>query len=1031
MASVVVVGPAVPPSCAMAPPPLPPDWLARLRQAPPEQRPGLVATAPAPWAATLLALVEGPEPDDAIVRAQGLPEAIRAQPWPPRLSRLLHEGSYAARLCALHPPAVDVLASEAPVDPLAELRAAVAQHPLSVALGRVRTRHYLRLAALEVEGATVEQVGRGLSALVQGCLEVLLEHHGLADQVVVFGMGKLGGDELNFLSDIDLVFVHADAQGQDQGSPNERGNEVRLHDELRALVRELAGTGPWRPLFRVDLRLRPFGSRGPLSMSVSATEAYYERHGRAWERQVWLRARPLAGRVDLGRLLLRRLTPFVYRRAVGPEIFAEISDMMQRTRREANAGRRDDGSVDLKLDTGGIRTVEFTLQALQLLHGGRNPSVRSTSTLQALDRLLAAGLVGDREHRVLADAYRWLRRVEHRVQLADGQQTHRVPGEPEARGRLIQRLDWPDPEAASRFETTLQHHREQVQAIAHTVAGTEEPDDPRRGDLAVALDAGTTRTERCAALDRLGVYDPAQTEARLEHLLTRPDGPFAVRGAARQGAENLLHACIESADPDAAVARLVDLAASRPAHYGIWRAFAEPSPAGLDLLRLTGELLGASEPLSRGLIGFPPGRRTGGRPSTPPDRLLGLLQRASEPDLPDPATLATDLRRQQLDPRGLDATLLHFKHEQLVRVGLHDLGRRPDPLRVGRSLSDVADLVVRMLLRDLAADPSSGPPFRLAVLALGKHGMAAMDYGSDLDLMFVFEPLDPNQAHEAQTRATRLAQTLVSRLESRALGPRLYEVDMRLRPSGRAGLLVTSLTGFRRYHARQVAVWERLALLRTRPIAEIHVGVAGMVPPQLTNGEATIGTHMAAALPGPLWEAIDPVVGQSLGFIPSDDPRPSTAQIREQTRRLAARIEAELARENRKTGWYNAKTGAGGCLELELLVAALQLIHGPRHPQARARSIVAALQGLGAAGSLQPAEVTALCADYRFVRRLLNRLRMSPGRGTDDPDRFSENSPRLVTLARRMGFPTRADLTQRFFEARDRIRSAFERHLGP
>ena len=372
-------------------------------------------------------------------------------------------------------------------------------------------------------------------------------------------------------------------------------------------------------------------------------------------------------------------------------------------------------------------------------------------------------------------------------------------------------------------------------------------------------------------------------------------------------------------------------------------------------------------------------------------------------------------------------------------MGLHDLGRRPDPLAVGRAISDVADLVLRVLLRDLAAEAGPGPGFDLAVLALGKHGMQAMDYGSDLDLMFVFEPVGGTAAHEAQAAATRLAQRLMARLESRALGLRLYEVDMRLRPSGRQGLLVTSLTGFSRYHARRVAVWERLALLRLRPVAEIRVGTPGLVAP-VPDETAAVGlapgSRVAAALPVELGPLVARVVDRTLGFRPSDpedgsDPpeRPTAAEIQHETRRLKVRIEQELARENRKKGWYNAKTGEGGCLELELLASALQLIHGPTHAAARPLGIVAALEGLCAAGALPRDEAAALCADYRFHRLLLNRLRMSPGRRGDDPDRFSENSPRLDTLARRMGFPSRTALMQRYLLARARVRAAFDRHL--
>jgi glutamate-ammonia-ligase adenylyltransferase len=1016
--------------------PLPPAWLARLRRVATAERPALVAAAPSAWQPALWALVDGPEPDDALVRAEGLPAALLACPWPARFARLLHEGRYAAHLAALDPAAIAGLDPTAPrVPPLEALRDAVRHTSLDDALGRVRTHEYLRLLAREVEGAPLEEVGGGLCTLASACLQALLEQFELHDHVVVFGMGKLGGDELNFLSDVDLVFVHDDAiavgeaealgtAGDDRGGPawmaSRRGIVAELHERLRRLVRHLEGQGRFRPLFRVDLRLRPFGSRGPLSASVSATEAYYERHGRPWERQVWLRARPLAGRLDLGALLLRRLTPFVYRRSVGPEIFAEIADMMRRGRREATRVGEAEG-VDLKLDAGGIREIEFTVQALQLLHGGRNPSVRGPGTLPTLDALLAAGLCSDREHRELSQAYRWLRRVEHRLQLSEGQQTHRVPAAGPGRQQLARRLTWPAADGHAAFDDALAEHRARAHAIAQTIAGDEPPDDPHAHDIAVILDEGAPRAARQAALERLGVHDPGETEALLEHLHTRPDGPFTALGAARRGADNLLRACLDSADPEAAIGRLVELAASRPAHYALWRAFAEPSPVGLDLLRLTGELLGASEPLSRGLIGFSPGRPSGPSPAsgsapsgatrvtTRADRTLVLLERAAEPTLPGPDTLAADLRRQEPDPRGLDATLLHFKHEQLVRVGLYDLGRRPDPLAVGRALSDVADLVLRTILHDLAAEAGPGVPFDLAVLALGKHGMQAMDYGSDLDLMFVFEPVRRESAHEAQAAATRLAQRLMSRLESRALGLRLYEVDMRLRPSGRQGLLVSSLAGFGQYHARRVAVWERLALLRLRPVAEIRVGEQGSVA---------------------LGAAVRDIVAHTLGWDhPEQGDRPTPAEVITETRRLKRRIEEELARESPKHGWYDAKTGMGGCLELELLVAALQLLHGPRHPAARALGIVDALEGLRDAGCVPSDEADALATDYRFGRLLLNRLRMSPGRRGEDPDRFSDGSPRLDTLARRMGLADRAALLERFHRSRARVRAAFDRHL--
>ncbi|HLT40597.1 MAG TPA: hypothetical protein VK034_30175, partial [Enhygromyxa sp.] len=347
---------------------------------------------------------------------------------------------------------------------------------------------------------------------------------------------------------------------------------------------------------------------------------------------------------------------------------------------------------------------------------------------------------------------------------------------------------------------------------------------------------------------------------------------------------------------------------------------------------------------------------------------------------------------------------------------LYDLARRPDPLAVGRSLSDLADLVVRELLIDIAGsgshrpdgDAPSGPPgFTLAVLTLGKFGMQAMDYGSDLDLMFVFDPdpgVDPTAALEPAQRASR---RLIARLEDRAHGLRLYAVDMRLRPSGRQGLLVSSLAGFRSYHGRPLEVWERLALIRLRAVAELHFGPAAS--PDLGSG---------SAMPGPLASTVvDEVVSASVWA--STDPQ----RIACDTRRLKQRIEQELARETRDQ--WDVKTGVGGCLELELLVAALQLQH-----DVRARDIPTALERLHERGVLSATERAKLDEAYRFERLLLNRLRMTRTSGWGENDRVAVNSPRLTALARRMGLADRDALVATLEHQRAVVRAAFDRHLS-
>jgi [glutamine synthetase] adenylyltransferase / [glutamine synthetase]-adenylyl-L-tyrosine phosphorylase len=1012
------------------------------------------ASAPSPgWRTAARELCRGPDPRGALLRASRLPEAVFAPgPFPRPLCRLMHQGGYPARLLQLVPDSRTVLEGRSVATPLrhdalvAELEAAVEQLGPDEALGRIRTREYLRLARREVENAPLEEIVSDLSTLAAACIDAGLRHLGVADRVAVFGMGKLGGNELNFLSDIDLVFVHAD----DLDTLPEVGGLDRrplldLHERLRTLVRLLEGRGRFKPLFRVDLRLRPFGSRGPLSMSVNATESYYERHGRPWERQAWLRARVVAGRPEIGAQMLRRLLPFVYPRNVSPAIFGEIAELMQRARRDAGrqtvggaragptgphrtVGEHDAGGVDLKLDVGGIREVEFTVQALQLLHGGKNPGIRSTSTLRAMDSLLAAGLISDREHRDLIEAYRWLRKVEHRLQLVEGQQTHRLPLDAEARALVAARLADADLASAAallqQLERTLTLHRERVAAVSRTMAGEPDATNSRARALDAVLDMGAPADVRHAALLELGVRDPEEVEALLQHLYSREHGAFSERGTAGDGARNLLVNCFDSADPDAAIARLVEFAAPRPAHYAVWRFFAEPEVHGHDVLRLTAELFGTSETLSRGLIGFPVSR------GVLRDESIGILQASTAAALPDAASLSRDLDEHPGDARGLDRALLRFKHRELVAIALHDLGRRPDALEVGRALSDLADLLLRVIARDLAAELGHDTRvhgLRIGLFALGKYGMQAMDYGSDLDLLFVYDTQQEPAGRNLAPHAIRIAQRLLARLQSPEMGMRLYEVDMRLRPSGRQGLLVSSLDSFARYHGRALPIWEQLALLRLRAIASIEIEPS-LAPPCPADFEIPTEPTTSAALPGTLGTAVEDIVRRSL--IGADaqahaDPR----RIGEAVRHLKRRIEAELARETRSH--VHAKVGRGGALELELLVSALQLGTAREHPHVLVRGIVQAIEGLTQIGALTEDEARALSAAYRFQRLLLNRLRMTHPGGLEDPDRFSQNSPRLVALARRMGLPSRQALLDRVAQVREVVRGAFDRHLEP
>lgn len=1003
--------------------------LRRIHDLPSEQRGSAIAELDPDWRGALLGLLDGPEPDAALQRLISLP-GLLDRPPSRALTDLLHQGGYPARLMRLLEPAevhallTDLPSDDPPIAPLADqLARVIAKHGIEAGLGRVRTREYLRLARRELDHASLEEVGGALSDLAAACVDAAMRaiDPALLDHVTVFGVGKLGGRELNFLSDIDLVFVHADeAIVADDENVAHRAR-TRLQDQLRKVVKLLEGSGIWKPLFHVDLRLRPFGSRGPLTISATGLEQYYERHGRGWERQVWLRARPIAGNLALGELVLDRLAPFVWPRSVGPEVFDEIAAMMKRARAQAHTGIGG-SAVDLKHDAGGIREIEFFVQALQRLHGGRNRDIRTRSTLTALDRLAVAGLISHREHAALGTAYRVLRKIEHRLQLAEGQQTHRLPESDPGRELLAARMamhagrNWLPGDRAG-FDAALAELRGRVQAITVTLTGESELAGglPAARELAqtVATDPGASPSARIRALIDLGLRPEAAEEsaALLEHLFARPHGPFQADGEGRIGAEKLLLACLDSADPEHALARLIEFSSTRPGHYGVWRVLAAPDQQ--PLVRRVADLFGASEPLSRGLIGFP-GPRGGA-----PDGGLALLMEASVGDLPGKDELHARWAEARPSVAGadLDDHLVLFKHRQLVRIGMTDLGRRPDPLDVGRVLSDLADLILAEILGDLArTSPSHAdqPGFTLAVFALGKFGMQAMDYGSDLDLLFVFEPLDDGPATHIREDAQRIARQLISRLEQRIRGVRLYEVDMRLRPSGRQGLLVSSLEGFRSYHARSIEVWERLALVWLRPVAEIDFdhrsGVRSPASPSLA--ERIVGE----VVPASLWPS-------------SADPDLMRSTVFADTRRLKQRIEREIARESRDT--LDVKTGVGGCLELELLVAALQLAHGGDQPELRSHELPIALARLAAAGLIDASEASELDRAYRFERLLLNRLRMTRGSAWGETDRLTVNSPRLTALARRMGLADIDALVSTLIRHRATVRSAFDRHLPP
>jgi glutamate-ammonia-ligase adenylyltransferase len=665
-------------------------------------------------------------------------------------------------------------------------------------LRRVRRAEVLRMGVRELGWGTTEQVARELSAFADVCLDVAVAHcdaaltrelgapradSGAPGRFVVMAMGKLGGEELNFSSDIDVCYFYStDAGG---------AGDHTLHHYYAELARRVT-TAIEQPtadgmIFRVDLRLRPEGRSGPICNALAAAERYYETFGRTWERQAWLRARPCAGDLALGEELLDALEPFIYPRRIEPRMIEDVRGLRALFRDPADAaGALGESGFDVKLGSGGIRDVEMVVQALQLLHAGKRPDLRERNTPRALPRLVVAGLLGAREAQTLLDAYRLWRRLEHRVQVATGAQRHRLPGEDGARERFARGLGFPD---LPTFDGDVAATRAAVEAIAGTLG--EAPPEAHL-EAARLLDPMRDRDERERRARAAGFRDVETAADTLELVGARMPVAF-------------LEQAIASPDPDRALAHFRDLAMR--GSVGLM-ALLRDQP---QLVRMLGTLFGTSDRLADLLVRHPEmwepfldglGERVRGGG----ELLARLESRLAE----------ADDEEQRLNEIRL------FQTEEILRIGMHDVAGSLAPGEVCRQLSDLAEVCLKAGIE--ATLPAlvarlGRPRTALTVLGLGSLGAREMRYGSDLDLVFLFgADGESDTGVDHREWFARASVRFIAAMEAMLEEGRLYAVDARLRPSGEQGMLVTTWASFGRYHRDEAAAWERVALLRARAV---------------------------------------------------------------------------------------------------------------------------------------------------------------------------------------------------------------------
>src|SRR5216117_15561 len=795
---------------------------------------------------------------------------------------------YAARLLAARPE----LAAEL-IDPAAFSRdemahaLAGAQHDDEAGLKRrlrqLRQRVLLRVMARDLSRrANLDEVCGAMSDLAELEISTALRWLG-AEGLVVVGMGKLGGRELNVSSDIDLVFLYPGALDQQE----------RYETAGRKLIRLLSELTEDGFAFRVDMRLRPFGDAGPLACSFDSLETYLIAHGREWERYAWLKARALTGSHHAE--LMRIVQPFVFRKYLDYATLGAMRRLHAEVRREV---ARRELADHVKLGPGGIREIEFVAQALQLVRGGRDPALTVRPTLEVLSVLSKKNLLPEQAARELADAYVLLRNVEHRLQYLDDAQRHDLPADEEDRARLAKMSGFASWEA---FSARLQAVRNAVSRHFENVFAERDaqaaawPEHPR-------LDA-LRSSQRYAAL-------PADSRRRLDALI-----PALARAAQA------------TPDAEATLVRGVDLVeaiASRAAYLAL---LAENPQALERVARIIGASSWAAEFVTRHPLLL--------------DELLDDRVLYAPFDLEAFARgLRSRLAAHQGDTERRMNLLREMHQAQVFRLLAQDLAGLLSVERLADHLSALADLVLEISLEqvwsELRGRHLEGAP-RFAVVGYGKLGGKELGYASDLDLIFLYD-----DAHEqAPETYARLAQRFNNWLTARTSAGALFDTDLRLRPSGAAGLLVSPIEAFARYQEHDAWVWEHQALSRARYSA----------------GDSRVGQ---------VFESIRERILRR-----SREPAALAKEI------LAMREKMHAAHPN-KSGLFDIKHDAGGMIDIEFTVQYLGLARAHEFPALTKNLVNIALLGMAAELGLLPKGLAERCRiAYREYRRTQHALRLN------------------------------------------------------
>ena len=850
----------------------------------------------------------------------------------------------------------------------------------SLALRRFRQRESLRIGYNDiVRGLPLEVITLDLSDLADACVEGALRlARARADarfgaprtaakvpaRFAVLGLGKLGGHELNYSSDIDLVFLF-DEDGQTAGPKVVSNSEyfARMGSELVRLLAEHTALGI---VYRVDMRLRPDGEQGALASPLEATLGYYVTRGRTWERQALIKCRAVAGDLDLGATFCDEIQPFVFRRFLGAAEIAEIKSLKRRIeQRTLSAGTSE---VEVKTGHGGIRDIEFVVQFLQLLHGGEYPEVRHGTTLTAIARLEQVGCLSTEERCILDDNYRFLRRVEHRLQILFDRQTHEMPRDAQARKTLALRMGylpasgWEDGDGpAQRFMADYRSKTELNRRILnHLLHDAFSSDQGAAADPVVDLVLDPEPASEFIK-EVLAPYPFRDRPTAYHNLMALAHEDFQFLSQARCRhflaaiAARLLEAISGTPDPDMTLTNLEKVSASLGAKAILWELFNFNPPS----LRLYVELCATSQFLSEILINNP--------------GMIDDLVDSLVVDRPVPgAGIKAELEDLCKGAEDLAPILWSFRNKEWVRIGTRDILGREPVREVTRELADLAKAILTQAARDQWDRRAAkfGTPRcadgvkadRWAILALGKLGGRELSYHSDVDLVFVHEMDGVTSGCASRISneqfMNEVAQRLLSALCGGPLTGPLYAVDTRLRPHGASGPLVPTLGALEEYYRQAGQTWERMSLTRARVIFA-------------TDGFGERATESVRSI---LSAPVDRAV--------------LAADV------LAMRRKVEAGRPRR-----DLKRGAGGLADVEFIVQYLQLRHASDHADLLLPNIWDALTALRGHGIIGDSVHDDLRDAYEFLRTVEGRLRLIHNRSVSE---LPEERGELDRLARRL-----------------------------